>query len=800
MSRTRKISYWVIGLLVVVVLFVWGFVHNMAVKGLPDYSGELKLAGLQQPVTVYRDDNAIPHIFAENETDLYRAVGYTMAQDRLWQMDLMRRATQGRLSEIFGIALWKTDLRMRSLRITEKSAMVWDSTNAEMRSAAQAFADGVNTYIESHSSKLPVEFSLLGYKPEPWEAQHSFNLIGYMAWDLTMPWSTEIILAKLTEKFGADMVQELVPNIPEYKTVAYDGYHLDLSKTKIKAALSEATQPLYDLGLEIFQGSNNWAVAGQKSVTGKPILANDMHLGLFAPGTWYQMHISVPGKVNVTGVALAGAPFVIAGHNDSIAWGMTNVMVDDMDFYEERINPDNPNQYEFNGKWVDMEVRTEIIKGSKGEKRVETVKFTHRGPIISAFKGFPNRAISMRWIGNEYSNEVQSVYLLNRARNWTDFKQAVRTFISVSQNIVYADVAGNIGLYCSAGIPIRKGDGLGIKPGWTSEYDWQRMVPFDQQPHVYNPPEGFVSSANNKSVSNDYPYYISHWYDLPHRIDRIREMLRDKEKLSIGDFKEMHADNHSKLVEEYRPRVLTALKGMQDLNPTEEAALASLDSWNGNMDADASASAIWEQWYLELIHAVFYDEMGDSLYTEYIDQRIMPKYGIDQIWKEGNSVWCDDITTTEVIEDLDTDIRSAFRSAVIKLSGQMGANVDGWKWGDIHQLTLKHPVGSMKLLDTVFHLNRGPYPVGGSFHTVGPYSYSFNRPYDVTDGASHRHIFSTANWDDSQTIIPTGESGIPASLYYCDQTRNYVNNIYHNDFISRDLIEKNAKFTLKLQP
>ncbi|OIO65502.1 MAG: hypothetical protein AUJ47_02630 [Candidatus Marinimicrobia bacterium CG1_02_48_14] len=800
MSRTKKITVWVGGVLLVVVLVAWAFIHNIAVKGLPDYNGELKLTGLENAVTVYRDAHAIPHIYAQNENDLYRAVGYTMAQDRLWQMDLMRRATQGRLSEIFGIDLWKTDLQMRSLRITDKSAMVWDSTSADLKTAAQAFAEGVNTYIDSHLRKLPIEFTLLGYEPEHWEPQHSFNLIGYMAWDLTLPWSTEVVLAKLTEKLGAEMVQELVPNIPDYESVVYDGFHLDLSKTNIQAALWEATQPLYDLGLEVFQGSNNWAVAGQKSVTGQPILANDMHLGLFAPGIWYQMHVSIPGKLNVTGLALAGAPFIIAGHNDAIAWGMTNVMVDDMDFYEEKINPDNPNQYEFNGKWVDMEVRDEVISGSKGEKRTETLRFTHRGPIISAFKGIPNRAVSMRWIGNEYSNEVRSVYLLNRARNWDDFTNAARTFISVSQNLVYADVEGNIGLYCSAGIPIRKGDGLGIKPGWTSEYDWQRMVPFEQQPHVYNPPEGFVSSANNKSAANDYPYYISHWFDLPHRIDRIREMLRDKEKLSIEDFKEMHADNHSKLVEEYRPGVIAALTALKDLNSTEEAALANLDSWNGNMDADAAAPAIWEQWYLELMKNIFHDEMGDSLYKEFINQRLSPKYGIDHIWKMGNSIWCDDVNTPAVIEDLTTNIQHAFRAAVVKLSGEMGANVDGWKWGDIHKLTLNHPVGSMKILDKIFNLNRGPYRVGGSYHTVGPYSYNFNRPYDVTDGASHRHIFSTANWDDSQTIIPTGESGIPASPYYCDQTQNYVNNVYHNDFVTRDLVEKNAKFTLNLQP
>ncbi len=800
MSRARKISFWVVGILVIVLLSAWGYVHHMGTKGLPHYAGELKLTGLLEPVTVYRDDYAVPHIYAQNDADLYRAVGYTMAQDRLWQMDLIRRATQGRLSQIFGIDLWKTDLLMRALRISEKSAMVWDSTAPAIQADVEAFTAGVNEYIDSHQDKLPLEFSILGYKPDVWEPQHSLNLVGYMAWDLTMPWSTEIILQKLTDKLGAEKVQQLIPDMKLYHTAAYAGFHLDLSESKMQSDLLDATQPLYDMGLEIFQGSNNWAVAGVKSVTGKPILANDMHLGLFAPGIWYQIHTVILGELNVTGVALPGAPFVVAGHNDSIAWGMTNVMVDDMDFYAEKLNPDNPNQYEFNGEWRDLDVRHEIIKGAKGEEKDVTIKYTHRGPIISGFKGLPHQVVSMRWTGNEYSNEIRTIYLLNRAKNWTDFTNAIRTFVSVSQNIIYADVAGNIGLYCSAGIPIRKGDGLGIKPGWTSEYDWQRLVPFDQKPHVFNPPEGFVSSANNKSVSGDYPFFISHWYDLPHRIDRIREMLRDKDKLSIRDFEKIQADRHSKLVEEYRPRVLKALQELTDLTPREESALAALQNWNGNMDPDAAAPAIWEEWYLSLVRDLFHDEMGDSLYQEYIKQRLLPKYGIDQIWKAGGSSWCDDITTPDVTEDLTMMIQKAFKGAVASLAGKMGANVDGWQWGDIHQLTLKHPLGSVKLLDTVFDLNRGPYRVGGSFHVVGPYSYSFAKPYAVTDGASQRHIFSTANWNDSETIIPTGESGMPASPFYCDQTESYLHNVYHADYVDEKLIKEHARFTLMLEP
>ncbi|MBW2141306.1 MAG: penicillin acylase family protein [Deltaproteobacteria bacterium] len=797
MSILKKVGIGIVIVIVIALIAGTIYIRSLATRGLPNYNRNVVIDGIKDEVTIYRDDYAVPHIFAKNEHDLYMAAGYCMAQDRLWQMDLIRRVTAGRLAEIFGEDLVETDLLMRSLRIPEKSRMVMSRTDENITKAVEAFSRGVNVYIEKHSKKLPPEFSLLKYKPEKWEPVHSYNLIGYMAWDLTTAWINEILLYKLVQKFGSEMCQDLIPDVPGQKSVVYPGFQGKMSELELDADLVKHARVLEDLGLTIFSGSNNWAVSGEKSLTGKPIFANDMHLGLFAPGIWYQMHLAVDGKFNVTGVALPGQPNVVCGHNDRIAWGMTNVMLDGMDFYLEKINPDNPNEYQFEGKWRPIEVRKEKIKVKGGQEVEKEIRFTHRGPIISGFKKVQDKAISMRWIGNEYSNEMRTIYLLNRAKNWSDFKEAVNTFISISQNIIYADVDGNIGLYCSAGVPIRKsGDGISVVPGWTGEFDWTSLVPFDDLPHSFNPGSGFVSSANNKTAPNDYPHYISQWFDLPFRIDRIREMLTEKDKLSQEDFKRMHSDHKSKLVAGMKHDLVSAVQGSKDLSALETQSLNIITSWDGILARQSSAASIFEAFYGAFIKNVFADEMDEELYDDFLSRSMLPRYAVDNIWRKKGSAWCDDVTTDGVKETFTDMVLISFKDAVSSLNEKYGSDPKKWEWRKIHQLTLNHPMGSVKIVDMLFNLNRGPFEVGGSTHTVCPYSYRFPNPEKVSAGASQRHIYSLANWDDSLSVIPTGTSGIPASRHYCDQTELYVENKYHQDYFSRSLVEENAKYKM----
>ncbi len=801
MGRKSKKIGLVILLLILVILIAGAlFVRSVARRGLPDYGADVELKGVSDEVIVYRDAYGIPHIYAQNENDLYLAVGYCMAQDRLWQMDLLRRACSGRLSEIFGEDLVETDLLMRALRMTDKSRMVLKRTEKHIVQAGKAFADGVNQYIETHRKNLPPEFVILRYKPEKWLPEHSLNLVGYMSWDLKMSWQEEVILDRIRKKFGEAKARDLFTDMTLHKTLVFPDYMEMGERVNLDSTLLRATRRLQELGLTVFDASNNWAVSGTKSVTGKPILANDMHLGLFSPGIWYQMHQVVAGKLNVTGVVLPGQPFIVAGHNDRIAWGFTNVMVDNMDFYIEKINPENPHQYELNGDWKGMEVREEEIKIKGGQSVREELRFTHRGPIISRFHNVEDAAISMRWVGSDYSNELRTVYLLNRAADWEEFKEAMSTFIAVSQNVNYADVDGNIGLYCCAGIPIRKGgESNAVLPGWTDEFDWQGFVPFEELPHVYNPESGSVSSANNKTVGNDYPYYISRWFALPYRIDRIREMLEEKDKLSIQDFQRMHADQKSKLVEKILPIIISEVRESNKLNGLGTRTVELLSSWDGVLSASSPEAAVFERFLGFFFQNVILDELGDDLFRGVVSSSLLYENAIEHFMAAKESSWYDDVRTDGVEETFTDIIEKSFEDTVALFASEMGSDPKNWQWGKIHRLTLQHPLGSVAIINWLFKFDKGPYPYGGSYHTVCPGFYSHSDPFAVTAGASHRHIYSLADWDESLTVIPTGVSGIPASPYYCDQTRLYVENRYHPDYFSRGKVEKNAEHRMTIR-
>ena len=799
MSLGRKIFIGITVVILVVVIGAGLFLRSLATKGIPDYDGTVTLRNMTEEVIVYRDEYAIPHIYAKNEPDLYRATGYCMAQDRLFQMDLIRRATTGRLSEIFGVDMINADHMLRALRIPDKSRQVLAEMDVQLLTNAQAFSDGVNQFLETHADKLPLEFSVLGYQPEMWQPEHSLNLVGYMAWDLTMPWSIEVVLHNIRKRVGEIKYQQLVPDLQSQNSVAYPEFSVGSGQLEFDDLLVAQTRSLEKLGLTAFRGSNNWVISGEKSATGIPLFANDMHLGFGSPGIWYQMHQVIEGELNVTGVALPGQPFIVAGHNDQIAWGMTNVMVDDMDFYLEKINPDNPNQYEFNGEWHAMEVRVEDIKLKDGTTVTRENRFTHRGPIVTGFKSETDEPISMRWIGNEMSNEVRTIYLLNKAENWEEFKDAVSTFVSVSQNIAYADVMGNIGLYCCAGVPVREGwNGVELVPGETDQFDWKGLVPFENLPHVYNPPSGYVSSANNKSVSDSASTVISQWPALHYRIDRIREMLNEKNVLTIDDFRRMHGDNKSKLVEELKPLYLENFELITDRSKIEEEALLLIRNWDGTYPRNSSAALIFEQFYNALLHNVLADELDEELFTKYISTSFLSRFALNDISRDPTSRWWDDVSTNDVTETFTDCIQKSFREAVDQLSQQYGTIPSAWRWGVAHTLTLEHPMGGVKILDRLFNLNRGPYETKGSSHTVGPYTYSFAEPYKVNYGASHRHIYDLSDWDKSMSVIPTGVCGVAASPHYCDQTELYLANEYHSDYISRNLVEQNARYTLIL--
>ncbi len=790
----KKLLKFLLIFILILLIGQYFYIQHFKKSALPDYNKDIKISGLKKPVQVFRDAYGVPHIYAKNEADLYKVVGYVTAQDRLWQMDLLRRVTQGRLSEIFGEKTIDTDEFLRKLRIPDNSKKLLPEIDEKAKKSIEYFAQGVNQYINDHKDNLPFEFRMLGYKPEDWKPEHSLNLVGFMAWNLELGYKMEVVLNQLKDKISPEKYKLLFPDYKRNNTYAYPSFEFQDS-IKLDEKLVAVLDQISNISPDIFNGSNNWVVAGKKSTTGKPIFSNDMHLGLNVPGIWSRMHQVIDGKLNVTGVTLPGSPFIVAGHNQKIAWGMTNVMLDGADFYVETINPQNKAQYQLNGEWKDMEVRNEKIFVKDKDKPIErTLYFTHRGPVISKFGDIQTKPVSMHWVGNEESREIEALYFVNRANNWKEFIEAIKGFNSVSQNIAYADTEGNIGLHLTGKIPKRTAPGYFFYPGNTDKYDWKGFVPYDSLPSEYNPERGFVSSANNKSLSDEnYPYYITEWYDLPYRIKRIRQMINAKNKLSTGDIQDMLKDHISLQAAELKP-VLIKYLSKAKLNSKEKKALDILKNWNNDYATNKSAPLIFEQTLIQFTKNIAKDEMGETLFKSFNSSLLFSKYLLQNVILQEDNLWCDDINTKEK-EDFSFMIQKSFKEAIAKIDKLYGG-IEKAKWGDIHQLSLQHPIGKVKIIDWLLNLNRKFKAPGGS-NTVNPFTFNYDHPYDSDFGASEKHIFNTKNWDKSYSILPTGISGIPGSKHYLDQAEKYVKGEILPDLFSKDEIEKNAKYKMR---
>lgn len=783
----------------------------------PQYEGSILVPGLNDSVTVYRDERGMPHIYASNGHDLYLATGYVSAQERLWQMDLVRRSAAGRLSEIFGKSFMQADLFTRCLQIYESSRRILENEDPGIVACLQAYVDGVNAFISSSGKRLPLEFRLLSYKPEPWCAEDIISIIGLMGWNLDYRNLTaEIFIQEVINKLGVESAAELIPDWHADTSYAYPGFKLNDTLLSLTRSFVSSYSTVDELGIPALTSSNNWAISGSRSETGKPLLANDMHLSLTAPGIWMQMHQVIPGKLNVTGVMIPGEPMIIAGHNEKIAWGLTNLRVDAVDLYAETINPENSNQYLFNGQWRDFSWKTEIVKARNGENDTVNIRYTHRGPVISGFinldriasgirwlgfnylkglRDLENMALSMKWNGFDKSDEVRAVYLLNRAKGWNEFREGLKTFRSVNQNFAYADTDGNIGLNAAGGIPVREGSGIFIRDGSTEQYDWKGYVPFEQMPFSMNPENGTVSSANNKTVSNDYPWFVSNSFELPYRINRIREMLGEKSTLGVEDFKKMLTDQHSDYARLMVPYILKLYDRRQELTPLELQALDTLNGWDYDMNSNITSPSIFEFFRRYFMKNLLLDELGD-LYYQLWD--ICGEYYIYRILKGAPDDWVDNVNTAQR-ESLDDIVMQSFRDAIRSLSEKFGRNLSGWKWGRIHTITFLHPLGSVRILGSLFKLNSRKYPIGGSDHTVCPY-FTYKSDFKAVNGASMRYIYNTADWDESWSVIPGGESGVSRSEFYMSQVDNYLKGTFYKDHFSDTAVRNAAKYMLILRP
>ncbi len=560
---------------------------------LPKYKGHLSIGGLNKSVDIYTDTYGVPHIFAQNEEDLFYAAGYYAARDRLFQMSVVNYSVRGELAYAFGDELIKSDVYLRTWRIHDTAKKLVGELNKETVDLIGAFCAGINYRIKEVYNDLPIEFKLTGMKPPVWNPAIVTGYSRMMAREMSSSWKPEVVFGAIENYFGKDKLREIYPY--------YGDSHPTIAENKnIKKEIFSTimNQELYlekTLGyISSAAGSNNWVVSGSRTKSGKPLLANDPHLGFTQPPRWYEMHLK-GGRFNVSGLCLAGIPMPIIGQNEHIAWGFTNSMVDDMDFFTETINPNNKNQYLYDGKWQDMKIVKETIKLKNNRDTTVTIRLTHHGPIITDVHNLlkdKNMALSMAWTGNWLTKEIDGLFGLATSKNWSDFSRSVQQFGVPGQNIVYADVEGNIGWRPAVFLPIRKeGFSLTPRPGDDPSYDWSGIVPFKKMPFLFNPKKGYIATANNKTIDDTFPYYISGLWADPSRAQQIVARLDTMEKATVDEMKSIQLDHTSLFAKEITPYLLSIKTGSE--TGKLKKAMGLLENWNFVESPDSKGALVF---------------------------------------------------------------------------------------------------------------------------------------------------------------------------------------------------------------
>lgn len=790
MPTKLKVITGILGVLLVALGAGIFFIRYQLLKSFPQTSGTIDVAGLQQSVDIRRDPFGVPSINAANEHDLMYAVGYAHAQDRLWQMDMARRIGEGRLSELFGGVTLPFDRMFRIIGIKRISREVEQKMTRESLARLEAYAAGVNAFITSQKGKYPIEFDLLRYDPEPWAPLHSIMIGRLMAWELNLSWWVDLTLGVIVERVGYGKAKEIFPTYPPNVAPIVPSAEWRKTARAALAFLETAQEYCRFRGIGgLAGGSNAWVVGAKKSASGKAVLANDTHLQLTNPSKWYEMHLSAPGY-DVAGFSVPGVPGIVAGRNANIAWGLTNVMADDADFYVIKFDSADPGRYIYDGRSLPLTIQEEEILVRDDTAHFVTVRSTHHGPIVTDIRTSLKKAdapfaASMRWTGAEISDQIEAFNKINRAANWKEFLAGVKEFSGPGQNFVFGDVNGNIGYWCGVKLPLRPQHINPTLPlaGWEKSTEWQGFVPFEQLPHLYNPPEGFVATANNKITDDVYPHHISHLWEPPSRAERLREVLVKDGTFSARDFEILQNDQFSHYAREMTPYILDACKGRLE-SPFAGEALEFLATWDFILSKESIATTIYQQFLTRLIKNMYEDELGKHLFHDYVILANVPLRVTLRLIQQEHSSWFDDIRTTEV-ETRDDIIRKSLAEAVGATRLQLGDDTKHWQWGSLHTLVLQHPFGLQQPLDKVFSL--GPYPYGGGSTVLTSGEYSFNdvlqpgeivKPFGVTVGASFRHIVDMASPYEARTVLPSGQSGQVFNDHFDDQTALWLNGGY----------------------
>ncbi len=757
----------------------------MSRRRLPRVDGEIGLPGLDASVDIFRDQWGVPHIYAQSLIDALFAQGFVHAQDRLFQMELNRRTAQGTLSEVFGELALDTDRTARTFGFNRLGHADWEMASDDLREGISAYVAGVNAFLDHPKTKLPVEFTLLGFKPQPWQPEDTMAFTRVMMWQLSHAWQGEIIRAEIIEKVGAEHAAELEIHFPSENPLTLPK-GIEFNTLDPDGSLRKATGPFLERG----KGSNAWAISPPRSETGNAVLCNDMHLALSMPSLWYDVHLNGGDELHVTGVSLPSVPMVLVGHNEHIAWGMTLAFTDAEDLFIEQV--DSQNRYLYKDEWHDAEVIEESIpvKGRK-EPHIENVMITRHGPIISDVVTHATQKVAVNSMALRPSPAFDGWLKLNKAKGWNDFVEAMRLIEAPQLNVAYADVENNIGYWVTGKVPVRaKGDGSVPVPGWLGEYEWVGEVPFEEMPHALNPEQGYVVSCNHKIISDNYPHHLGREWMNGYRARRLTELIEGQDKLSMGDHQEFHVDVKCLPGLE----LVARLEGIDDPQPDVQTALKLLREWDGFLPPESVPGTLYEVIRYTLVRNLLEPGLGTELSMRLMGEGFHPLlmhsnefYGQDtvillRLLDNPDSWW------VQQAGGRDEVVISSIRQAVEWLRENLGPEPDDWVWGKIHQVNFEHPLGLQKPLDQVF--NRGPFPIGGDTDTPCQTAMLPHNPYDNRAWSpSFRQIVDMGDLSKSVVVIPPGQSENVANSHYDDLIQPWLEGTYHPMLWTRDQVE-----------
>jgi len=729
---------------------------------------DLKLDGLQGKVVIRYDDNRVPHIFAQNDHDLYFAQGFVTARDRLWQMDIQTRSASGRLAEVVGPQALGVD------RYHRRMGMVYGAENTLkgiekdpiMKNVVDAYTAGVNSYIHQLSPRdYPIEFKLLDYAPEDWKPINCAFLLKLMSETLAGG-SSQFALTNTLKHFGAGVTNDLFPDQKYHnEPIIPAGTKFDFKPLPIpkpsKSFLAQQTESIKTAEAKEGIGSNNWAINGSRSATGFPILANDPHLNLTFPSIWYQIQLSEPG-VNTYGVSLPGAPCIVIGYNNKISWGVTNVEADVLDWYAIKFKDASKNEYWYNNQWNKTKRRIEVVKVRGQKDVIDTVIYTHHGPVVyetAEQKGknsHPNvpAGNALRWIAHDESDEFMTFYLLNRGKNYDDYRAALTHFTAPAQNFIFASADDDIAITPNGKFPLKYWDqGKFILDGSNPGDDWHGWIPYDQNPTVKNPSRGFVSSANQSYTDKTYPYYLT-WDMGPYeRGKRINNLLIGMKKATADSIRVMQTDNYSVRAYDVLPTLMKYLDPTK-FTPAQASAYKILQQWDKRYDANSIGATIFDRWFDEI-----YREIWDDKFANKNLLLKLPSYDRTEklLIEEPNSKWFDD-TRSHEIETIKDVLRNSFESAVGILKRSYGQDMQNWQWGLIKRTYINH-------LANLDGFGTGDFVAGGSSNVI-------NALRDGT-GPSWRMVVQLGPQMQGYGVFPGGESGNPGSFYYDNMVQTW---------------------------